>query len=104
MPRIAQPAGSEDALEPVGILGNLVRAAIIRTVRANPGMTVGPLAEAIDIPYATVQARIAELEAAGMVIGDPPGGRRRGTWIRYHVNDEAVTDLYLRLGIAIGEF
>lgn len=51
--------------------------------------------------------RLQELEAAGLVVGDPPyveGVPRLGVCVRYQVNDEAVTDLYLRLGSAIGEF
>jgi hypothetical protein len=41
------------------------------------------------------------------VIADPPitsGESRKGVWVKYRVNNEAVTDLYLRLGLAIGEF
>lgn len=33
-----------------------------------------------------------------------PGESRKGVWVKYSVNNEAVTDLYLRLGVAIGEF
>jgi hypothetical protein len=32
------------------------------------------------------------------------GEGRKGSWVKYRVNNEAVTDLYLRLGLAIGEF
>lgn len=41
------------------------------------------------------------------MIADPPavpGESRKGVWVKYSVNNEAVTDLYLRLGMAIGEF
>ncbi|GAA2978576.1 hypothetical protein GCM10010460_12300 [Microbacterium terrae] len=34
MPRLAQPAGSEDAQEPVAIVGNLVKIGILRVLRA----------------------------------------------------------------------
>lgn len=107
MPRLAQPAGSEDAQDPIGLLGNLVKAAILRYLRSNPEVTVGPICEALDLGPTTVQPRLNELEAAGLVIADPPtvaGESRKGVWIKYSADNEAITDLYLRLGLAIGEF
>lgn len=107
MPRTAHPAGSEDAQEPITLLGSLVKAALLRYLRANPNTTTGPICEALNLTPTTVQPRLNELEAAGLVIADPPtipGESRRGVWVRYSVNNEAVTDLYLRLGAAIGEF
>lgn len=105
MPRLAQPAGSEDAQEPVGILGNLVKTGILRVLRANPDVTIGPICDALELGSTTVQPYLVELEAANIVIADPPAGEaRRGSWVKYRVNNEAVTDLYLRLGLAIGEF
>jgi len=105
MPRLAQPAGSEDAQAPVAILGNLVRAGILRFLRENPGVTIGPICDALELTSATILPKLGELEAANMVIGDPPIGEdRRGVWVTYRVNDAAVTDLYLRLGLAIGEY
>lgn len=107
MPRLAQPAGSEDAQDPIALLGNLVKAAILRFLRSNPDVTVGPICDALALGPTTIQPRLNELEAAGLVIADPPssaGGSRKGVWVKYRVNNEAVTDLYLRLGLAIGEF
>ena len=107
MPRLAQPAGSEDAQDPIALLGNLVKAAILRYLRANPDVTVGPICDALELGPTTIQPRLNELETAGLVIADPPmtaGESRKGVWVKYRVNDEAVTDLYLRLGMAIGEF
>ena len=72
MPRLAQPAGSEDAQDPIGLLGNLVKAAILRYLRSNPDVTVGPICDALDLGPTTVQPRLNELEAAGLVIADPP--------------------------------
>ena len=108
MPRLAQPAGSEDAQDPIALLGNLVKAAILRYLRAHPDVTVGPICDALELGPTTIQPRLNELEAAGLVIADPPmtaGGvpqRRLGQDTAS--NNEAVTDLYLRLGMAIGEF
>lgn len=107
MPRLAQPAGSEDAQDPIALLGNLVKAAILRYLRSNPDVTVGPVCDALELGPTTIQPRLNELEAAGLVISDPPaiaGESRKGVWVKYRVNNDAVTDLYLRLGMAIGEF
>lgn len=107
MPRIAQPAGSEDGQEPIALLGHRVKAAILRYLREHPGVTAGPIYDALNLTASTVQPRLNELEAAGLIIADPPmiaGESRRGIWVTYRVNNEAVTDLYLRLGLAIGEF
>lgn len=107
MPRLAQPAGSEDAQDPIALLGNLVKAAILRYLRGNPDVTVGPICDALQLGPTTIQPRLNELETAGLVIADPPmtaGESRKGIWVKYRVNNEAVTDLYLRLGMAIGEF
>lgn len=107
MPKLAKPAGSDDALEPVAILGNLVKAGILRYLRAHPNVTVGPICDALQLGPTTVQPRLNELEVAGLVVADPSMGEgesRRGVWVKYRTNNEAVTDLYLRLGFAIGEF
>lgn len=107
MPRLARPAGSEDAEDPIALLGNLVKAGILRYLRANPDATAGPIGDALELGPSTILTRLKELEEGGLVIADPPASRdqsRRGVWVKYRVNDEAVTDLYLRLGAAIGEF
>lgn len=104
MPRLAQPAGSEDAQEPVAILGNLVKTGILRVLRENPDVTIRPICDALGLGPTTVQPYLSELEIAGVVIADPPRSEeRKGSWVKYRVDDRAVTDLYLRLGIAIGE-
>lgn len=95
------------AQAPIALLGNLVKAAILRYLRSNPDVTVGPICDALDLGPTTIQPRLNELEAAGLVIADPPaiaGESRKGVWVKYRANNEAVTDLYLRLGMAIGEF
>jgi ArsR family transcriptional regulator, arsenate/arsenite/antimonite-responsive transcriptional repressor len=108
MPRLAQPAGSEEAQDPIALLGNLVKASILRYLRGQAdAVTVGPICDALQLGPTTIQPRLNELEAAGLVIADPPMGEtqsRKGIWVRYRVDEEAVTDLYLRLGSAIGEF
>lgn len=104
MPRFAEPTGSDDAKEPVAIFGNLVKAGIIRVLRENPDVTIGPICDALALGASTIHPYLAELEVAKIVLADPPREeRRKGEWVRYRVNGEAVTNLYLRLGLAIGE-
>jgi len=74
VPKLAKPAGSDDALEPVAILGNLVKAGILRYLRAHPNVTVGPICDALQLGPTTVQPRLNELEIAGLVVADPPMG------------------------------
>ncbi len=84
-----------------------MKAAILRYLRSHPDVTVGPICDALDLGPTTVQPRLNELEAAGLVIADPPmvpGESRKGVWVKYSADNEAITDLYLRLGLAIGEF
>lgn len=106
MPRLAQPAGSDDAQDPVALLGSLVKAGILRFLRENPNRTAGEIADALELGRPNVHARLGELVDGGLVIADRPRGdvSSRGVVMRYHVDNEAVTDLYLRLGLAIGEF
>lgn len=105
MPKVARPPGSEDAEDPVAQLGSILKASIIRYLRDHPNSTKGALADALQLGPSTIHPRLLELEQAGLVIADtPPGGSRKGVWVRYRIDDEAVTDLYLRLGFAIGEF
>lgn len=104
MPRLAEPAGSDEAREPIAVFGNLVKVSIIRFLRANPDVRAGAICAALGLGPTTVQPYLLQLEAAGLVVGDPPtGGSRRGLWVTYRLNSEDVTDLYLRLGAAIGE-
>lgn len=103
MPRLAQPAGSEDAREPVALLGNLVKVSILRVLRSTPDVTIGSICAELELGPTTVQP-LVELEAAGLVVADPPRAEpRKGTWVKYRVDDVAVSGLYLRLGQAIGE-
>jgi len=107
MPRVARPTGSESAEEPIALLGSLVKAGLLRYLRENPDVTIGAISDALSLPTTTIRPRLRDLQAAGLVLADPPWTEdesRRGQWIRYRVDNEAVTDLYLRLGMAIGEF
>lgn len=107
MPRTAQPAGYGDAEVPTVLLGSMLKAGIIRYLRAHPDALMSEMCESLELVPSTVRPPIVELQEAGLVLSDPPSSieqSRRGMRVRYRVNDEAVTDVYLRLGMAIGEF
>src|SRR5690606_7877091 len=104
MPKYARPADGDGAEGPLAILGNRVMAGIIRQLRKTPDVGRKVVADALQVPASTLVPYLGELEAAGLLLADPPRGeRKRGEWVRYRVNDEAVTEIYLRLGQEIGE-
>lgn len=104
MPKYARPIDGEGAEGPLAVLGNMVKAGIIRQLRRTPNVGRKAIADALQVPPTTIVPYLGELEVAGLLFADPPrGARKRGEWVTYRVNDEAVTELYLRLGQEIGE-
>ncbi|WP_194421542.1 helix-turn-helix transcriptional regulator [Microbacterium abyssi] len=104
MPKYARPVDGEGAEGPLAVLGNMVKAGIIRQVRRTPNVGRKAIADALEVAPTTIVPYLGELEAAGLLLADPPKAvRKRGEWVVYRVNDEAVTELYLRLGQEIGE-
>ena len=104
MPRYVTPAEGEGAEDTLALIGNSVKAGIIRHLRTAPGVGRKAIAEALDVPLPTIGPYLAELETAGLLLADPPRAiRKRGEWVVYRVNDEAVTEVYLRLGQELGE-
>jgi predicted transcriptional regulator len=99
------PGGWSEWLEdPIKALGNLVRAGIIGYLRENGPATRAEIAAALDIPVPTIAASLKAMLQAGLLITDPPmGDVRRGQWVRYGVDHEMVSRMYLQLGQAIGE-
>lgn len=104
MPKYARPVDGDGAEGPLAILGNRVMAGVIRQLRKTPNVGRKAVADALQVPHSTLVPYLGELEAAGLLLADPPRGeRKRGEWVVYRVNDEAVTEIYLRLGQEIGE-
>lgn len=99
------PGGWSEWLEdPIKALGNLVRAGIIGYLRDNGPATRAEIATALDIPVPTIAASLKAMVQAGLLTTDPPMGEvRRGQWVRYGVDHELVSRMYLQLGQAIGE-
>jgi len=104
MPKYARPADGEAAESLLAILGNRAKTSIIRQLRKTPNVGRKDLVEALQLPASTIIPYLGELETAGLLLADPPRvERKRGEWVVYRVNDEAVTEMYLRLGQEIGE-
>lgn len=107
MPRRVTPAPggwSEWLEDPIKALGNLVRAGIIGYLRGEGPATRAEIAAALDLPIPTIAASLKAMVQAGLLTTDPPIDKaRRGQRIRYGVDQETVTRMYLQLGQAIGE-
>lgn len=105
MARRIAPAGWSEWLEdPIKALGNLVRAGIIGHLRQHGPATRAEIATALDLPVPTIAASLKAMVQAGLLISDPPLEQaRRGQRVRYTVDDEQVSRMYLQLGQAIGE-
>jgi ArsR family transcriptional regulator len=104
-PVTVTPGGWSEWLEdPIKALGNLIRAGIIGYLREHGPATRAEIAAALDIPVPTIGASLKAMVQAGLLTTDPPiEEARRGQWIRYGVDHEQVSRMYLQLGQAIGE-
>lgn len=104
MPTPARPTDSEGASEAIAHIGNLVKAGIIRHLRAQPNSGAKSIIAALGLPRSTIAPYLSDLETAGLIDADPPRSERlKGEWVTYRVNDAEVTALFLRLGQEIGE-
>lgn len=99
------PGGWSEWLEdPIKALGNLVRAGIIGYLRQNGPATRAEIAAALELPVPTIGDSLKAMVQAGLLIPDPPlAAVRRGQRVRYAVDQEVVSRMYLQLGQAIGE-
>lgn len=93
---------SEWLEDPIEALGSLVRAGIIGHLRKNGPATRAEIAEALGLPAQTVSFSLKPMLEAQLLLADP-AKPRRGQWVRYSVNEERVSRMYLQLGQAIGE-
>lgn len=82
-----------------------MQATIIGHLRANPGLTRGEIAEALELNKMTVANGLEKLVDAGLLLADPPRDVAvRGQRVRYTVDDAAVTEMVMRLGQVLGEY
>jgi DNA-binding transcriptional ArsR family regulator len=104
VPRYARPANSERAEDPIEAFGNRLRTGIIGYLKGHPAQSRAEIAAALDVPSPTVFNALEKLLDAGLLIADPPRSEwERGQRVRYSVNGELVSVLYLQLGQALGE-
>ena len=104
MPKYARPANSERAEDPIEAFGNRLRTGIIGYLKGHPAKTRAEIAAALDVPSPTVFNALEKLLDAGLLVADPPRSEwERGQRVRYSVNGELVSLLYLQLGQALGE-
>jgi hypothetical protein len=67
-------------------------------------MSTLPIAAALELPVPTIAAALKAMVQAGLLTSDPPIEQaRRGQRVRYGVDHEMVSRMYLQLGHAIGE-
>lgn len=104
-PANVAPGGWSEWLEdPIKALGNLVRAGIIGYLRQNGPATRAEIAAALDLPVPTVAQSLKAMVQSGLLTTAPPlAEARRGQRVRYFVDQETVSRMYLQLGQAIGE-
>lgn len=104
MPEPSGSANEYSAEDPIDAFGSRLKAGVIGYLRANPDAGLGELAAALDTSRMTAYRAVDELLDARLLLADPPREQAlRGQRVRYRVDDAAVTEMYLRLGIAIGE-
>lgn len=76
------------------LLSTTVKQELIRFLALAPeGATPQEVAATFQISRQAAQARISELEAAGVVVADTPRGERRGRVVRYRVDHGRLDDL-----------
>lgn len=77
--------------------------AILRAIRLHGPIGCAQIARLLDMAQSTTSKRLAMLEAAGVIAGDPPAGTdRQGKHVQYTYNAAAVARLYRVLGDALG--
>ena len=104
MPQYAKPIDGDALDRAANLFGNRVKTSVIGFLRNNPNSGAKAIVDAIGVTRSLVKLRLSELETEGLILADPPREtRQRGDWPVYRVNDERVTELYLRLGQEIAE-
>jgi len=88
--------------DPISALGNMLRANIIGYVRKNGPVRRGEIAEALGVGYPAVAKALGVLVSAG-ALKTTPENPRRGQTVLYTVDQEVVSEMWMRLGDAIGE-
>ncbi|MCL3863021.1 helix-turn-helix domain-containing protein [Actinotalea sp. K2] len=74
----------------IEIIGNRVRARIVRELAVAGPRTAPEIAQAINARREIVYQHLVTLEAAALVVADEPAGRRHGRTVRWSVQADQV--------------
>ncbi len=102
MPRYVRPATNDFAEDPIYALGNLLRANIIGYVREHGPCGRAQISEALDVLPATV-TKALDILVESKALERHPTHPTRGMRVKYTVNTDVVSDMWVMLGRAIGE-
>lgn len=98
------PSKAGAAEDPINAFGSMLKAGIVGHLRAHPNAGRREIADALDVADWAATPGIDDLLEVGLRVAGPPRDEAtRGQHVRYRVNDEAVTEMYPRLRLAIGE-
>ncbi|WP_298945268.1 winged helix-turn-helix domain-containing protein [uncultured Microbacterium sp.] len=88
--------------DPIHALGNMLRANIIGYVRKHGPVRRGQIADALGVGYPAVAKALSVLVQAGVLV-TTPSEPKRGQTVLYTVDQDVVSEMWVRLGDAIGE-
>jgi predicted transcriptional regulator len=97
VPKYARPANSHRAEDPIEAFGNRLRTGIIGYLKEHPNHSRAEIAAALGVPSPTV------FNALEKLLDAPREEWERGGRVRYSVDGQLVSLLYLQLGQALGE-
>jgi predicted transcriptional regulator len=104
VPKYARPANSDRAEDPIEAFGNRLRTGIIGYLREHPNSSRAEISAALGVPSPTVFNALEKMLDAGLLVADPPREQwERGGRVRYSVDGQLISLLYLQLGQALGE-
>lgn len=83
MPRLIQPNLPEEVDVAVAFIGNRAQVAVLRTLAKEGPCTIGALAGHVNMSRPSLNKHLVTLEAAGLVVGNPPIGERHGKTVTY---------------------
>lgn len=83
MPRLIHPALPEEVEMAIAFMGNRAQVEILQKLAVYGPCTIGTLAEHVEMSRPSLNKHLVLLEAAGLVIGDPPAGQRHGRSVKY---------------------
>lgn len=88
----------------VAFIGNRAQVAILRTLAKEGPCVIGALAGQVGMSRPSLNKHLVTLEAAGLVVGNPPVGERHGRTVTYAADLGRVRALVeIFLAYAIGE-